>query len=46
VLIAVGVGLLVVRRARRAFGGITGDVLGAAVELALPASLLVLALTT
>jgi adenosylcobinamide-GDP ribazoletransferase len=46
VLIAVGVGLLVVRRARRAFGGITGDVLGATVELALPASVLVLALTT
>jgi adenosylcobinamide-GDP ribazoletransferase len=46
VVVAVAVGLLLVRRARKALGGITGDVLGAAVELALPASLLVLALTT
>ncbi|QNE22007.1 adenosylcobinamide-GDP ribazoletransferase [Kribbella qitaiheensis] len=44
VLFAVVVGLLAVRRARTAFGGITGDVLGAAVELALPAALLTLAL--
>jgi adenosylcobinamide-GDP ribazoletransferase len=46
VLVAVAVGLLLVRRAREAFGGITGDVLGAAVELALPATLLTLALTS
>jgi adenosylcobinamide-GDP ribazoletransferase len=46
VLVAVAVGVLVVRRARKALGGITGDVLGAAVELALPAALLTLALTT
>lgn len=45
VLVSVAVGLLLVRRARNAFGGITGDVLGAAVELALPATLLTLALT-
>jgi adenosylcobinamide-GDP ribazoletransferase len=46
VLLAVTVGLLVVRRARKALGGITGDVLGAAVELALPTALLTLALST
>lgn len=45
VLVAVATGLLVVRTARKHLGGITGDVLGAAVELALPAALLVLALT-
>jgi adenosylcobinamide-GDP ribazoletransferase len=45
VLVAVAVGVLVVRRARKTLGGITGDVLGAAVELALPAALLTLALT-
>ncbi|HET6299534.1 MAG TPA: adenosylcobinamide-GDP ribazoletransferase [Kribbella sp.] len=45
-LLAVVVGLSVVRRARKALGGITGDVLGAAVELALPTALLVLALTS
>jgi adenosylcobinamide-GDP ribazoletransferase len=44
VLLAVVVGLLAVRRARTAFGGITGDTLGATVELALPAALLTLAL--
>jgi adenosylcobinamide-GDP ribazoletransferase len=46
VLVAVAVSLLVTRRARTALGGITGDVLGAAVELALPATLLTLALTS
>jgi adenosylcobinamide-GDP ribazoletransferase len=46
ILVAVAVGLLVTRRARTALGGITGDVLGAVVELALPATLLTLALTT
>ncbi|WBQ02741.1 adenosylcobinamide-GDP ribazoletransferase [Kribbella sp. CA-293567] len=34
------------RRTNRALGGITGDTLGATVEVALPATLLVLALTT
>jgi adenosylcobinamide-GDP ribazoletransferase len=34
------------RRTKRALGGITGDTLGATVELALPVTLLVLALTT
>ncbi len=46
VLIATAVGLLMIRKARTAFGGITGDTLGATVELALPAALLTLALTT
>lgn len=45
VLVAVATGLLVVRTARKHLGGITGDVLGAAVELALPTALLILALT-
>lgn len=44
VLVAVGAGLVVVRRAVTAFGGITGDVLGAAVELGFGTALLVLAL--
>jgi len=44
VLFAAALGLLAVRRARTAFGGITGDTLGATVELALPAALLTLAL--
>ena len=46
VLVAVAVSLPVTRRARTALGGITGDVLGAAVELALPATLLTLAFVT
>ncbi|MFI7067731.1 adenosylcobinamide-GDP ribazoletransferase [Kribbella sp. NPDC050124] len=45
VLLAVVVSILVARRARRALGGVTGDVLGATVELALPVTLLTLALT-
>ena len=45
VLAAVGVSLLVTRRARATIGGTTGDVLGAAVELATPATLLTLTLT-
>lgn len=45
VLLTVVVSLLVTRRARSALGGVTGDVLGAAVELALPVTLLTLALT-
>jgi adenosylcobinamide-GDP ribazoletransferase len=46
VLIAVGTALAVIHRARNTLGGITGDVLGATVELALPTTLLTLALTT
>lgn len=46
VLVAVGVGAVLTHRAETALGGITGDTLGAAVELALPATLLTLALTT
>jgi adenosylcobinamide-GDP ribazoletransferase len=34
------------RKARRILGGITGDTLGATVELALPAALLTLALSS
>ncbi|WP_328995246.1 adenosylcobinamide-GDP ribazoletransferase [Kribbella sp. NBC_01245] len=45
VLVAVGAGLLVVRRARRAFGGITGDVLGAGVEAGFAVCLIVIALS-
>lgn len=45
VLLAVAVALLLIRRARTALGGITGDVLGATVELALPTTLLTLALS-
>ncbi len=45
VLLAVAVSLLATRRARAALGGTTGDVLGATIELALPATLLTLALT-
>lgn len=44
VVVGIAVGLLMTRRARSAFGGITGDTLGATVELALPAALLTLAL--
>jgi adenosylcobinamide-GDP ribazoletransferase len=46
VVVAIIVGLLMIRTARRAFGGITGDTLGATVELALPAALLMLALSS
>lgn len=46
VLVAVGIGTAVVRQARRTIGGITGDVLGAAIELAFPAALLTLAITS
>jgi adenosylcobinamide-GDP ribazoletransferase len=46
VVAGVVVGVLLTRRAHRTLGGITGDTLGAAVELALPAILLTLALST
>lgn len=46
VVLAVVVALAVVRKARAALGGITGDVLGAGVELSLTTTLLTLALTT
>jgi adenosylcobinamide-GDP ribazoletransferase len=46
VLAAVAVSVLVTRRARSTIGGITGDVLGATVELTLPAALLALTLAT
>ena len=46
VVLAIAVGLLMTRKARKTFGGITGDTLGATVELALPTALLTLALTT
>jgi adenosylcobinamide-GDP ribazoletransferase len=45
VLLAVATSLVTSRRAHRAFGGTTGDVLGATVELALPVALVTLALT-
>ncbi|TDW23520.1 cobalamin-5'-phosphate synthase [Kribbella kalugense] len=45
VLLAVATSLITTRRARKALGGTTGDVLGATVELALPVTLLTLALT-
>ncbi len=45
VLAAVGVGLILGRTARQRLGGITGDVLGAAVECAQTAALLLLALS-
>ncbi|TCC23679.1 adenosylcobinamide-GDP ribazoletransferase [Kribbella speibonae] len=45
VLLAVATSLVTSRRAYRALGGTTGDVLGATVELALPVALLALALT-
>lgn len=44
VAVAVGAGLAVAGRARRSLGGITGDVLGAGVELTFAAALLTLAL--
>jgi adenosylcobinamide-GDP ribazoletransferase len=46
VLLAVATSLATTRRARRALGGTTGDVLGATIELALPLTLTTLALTT
>jgi adenosylcobinamide-GDP ribazoletransferase len=46
VLLAVAVSLLVTRRARTTLGGTTGDVLGATIEVAVPITLLTLALTT
>ena len=46
VLLAVATSLISTRRARTALGGTTGDVLGATVELALPITLLTLALTS
>ncbi|WP_112240154.1 adenosylcobinamide-GDP ribazoletransferase [Kribbella monticola] len=45
-VVAIALGLLMIRKARAAFGGITGDTLGATVELALAAALLTLALTS
>ena len=45
ILLAVATSLVTTRRARTAIGGITGDVLGATLELALPITLLTLALT-
>ncbi len=45
VLLAVATSLVTTRRARTALGGTTGDVLGATLELALPTTLLTLALT-
>jgi adenosylcobinamide-GDP ribazoletransferase len=45
VLLAVATSLITTRRARKVLGGTTGDVLGATVELALPLTLLTLALT-
>jgi adenosylcobinamide-GDP ribazoletransferase len=45
VMVSVAIGLAVVQRARKAFGGITGDVLGAGVELGLAGAFLTLALT-
>jgi adenosylcobinamide-GDP ribazoletransferase len=45
VLAAVATSFLTTHRARQSIGGTTGDVLGATVELALPAALLALALT-
>ena len=44
VIVPVGVCLALIRRTRGAFGGITGDVLGAGVELGATAALLILAL--
>ncbi|WP_433021561.1 adenosylcobinamide-GDP ribazoletransferase [Kribbella sp. CA-294648] len=46
VLVAVLLALAITRRTRRSLGGITGDTLGATVELALPLTLLTLAFTT
>jgi adenosylcobinamide-GDP ribazoletransferase len=46
ILLALLLTFAVTRRTKHALGGITGDTLGATVELALPLTLLVLALTT
>ena len=46
ILLAVATSFVTTRRARTALGGTTGDVLGATLELALPITLLTLALTT
>jgi adenosylcobinamide-GDP ribazoletransferase len=46
ILLAVATSFVTTRRARTALGGTTGDVLGATLELALPLTLLTLALTT
>lgn len=46
VLVAVLLAFAITRRTRRSLGGITGDTLGATVELALPLTLLTLAFTT
>jgi adenosylcobinamide-GDP ribazoletransferase len=46
ILLAVATSVLTTRRAHTTLGGTTGDVLGAAVELALPVALVALALTT
>ena len=46
ILLAVATSFVTTRRARTALGGATGDVLGATLELALPITLLTLALTT
>lgn len=46
VLIAVLLAFAITRRTRKSLGGITGDTLGATVELALPLTLLTLAFTT
>lgn len=46
VLVAVLLAFAATRRARSALGGVTGDTLGATVEIALPMTLLVLAFTT
>ncbi|WP_328322320.1 adenosylcobinamide-GDP ribazoletransferase [Kribbella sp. NBC_00382] len=46
VLAAVLLSFAATRRTRKSLGGITGDTLGATVELALPTTLLVLAFTT
>jgi adenosylcobinamide-GDP ribazoletransferase len=45
ILLAVATSFITTRRARTALGGTTGDVLGATLELALPITLLALALT-
>jgi adenosylcobinamide-GDP ribazoletransferase len=45
VLLAVATSFVTSRRAQKALGGTTGDVLGATVELALPVALVTLALT-
>lgn len=46
VLLAAAVALAATHKSQKTFGGITGDTLGATIELALPTTLLTLALTT